>query len=136
MPLPGYCRTQTGDVLALSKAYSLTDGNLRGPPIPGNAPEAARLLYLGFRSAGSILPKKLSGWRRHKHLGYGSRRVSDRLLWVAISIGRRNTLSENHCPAKMSLNQSNSQRFIGTPSSCPWEQWQPGEPLCTSPSPL
>ena len=30
-------RTQTGDVLALSKAYRLTEGDLRDPPIPGSA---------------------------------------------------------------------------------------------------
>ena len=29
------CRTQTGGVLALSKAYPLIDGNLRGPPTCG-----------------------------------------------------------------------------------------------------
>ncbi len=32
-----HCCTQTGDVFAVSKGYRLTDGNLRGPPIPGSA---------------------------------------------------------------------------------------------------
>ena len=45
---------------------------------------------------------------------------------TAISNGQRNTLPESHCLAKMPLNQSNSQRFTGTPSSYPWEHWQPG----------
>jgi hypothetical protein len=37
------------------------------------------------------------------------------LLWVAVSIGRCNTLSENHCLEKMFLNQGNSERINGTP---------------------
>ena len=39
---------------------------------------------------------------------------------AAISTGRCNTLSENHCPAKMSLNQRNNQKFTGPPSSIRW----------------
>jgi hypothetical protein len=38
-----------------------------------------------------------------------------RRLRVADSTGRCNTLSEQHCSAKMYLNQRNSQRFKGTP---------------------
>ena len=45
---------------------------------------------------------------------------------TAIFTGRRNTFSESHYLAKMSLNQSNSQRFTGTSSSYPWEYGQPG----------
>ena len=37
------------------------------------------------------------------------------LFRVADSTGRCNTLSEQHCSAKMYLNQRNSQRFKGTP---------------------
>ncbi len=52
-------------------------------------------------------------------MGIGCRR-SECPLWVAISNGRCNTLSENHCSAKMSLNQRNSQEFTGPPSSIRW----------------
>ena len=53
-------------------------------------------------------------------------------LWVATSIGRRNTLSENHCLAKMFLNQRNSSRFKGTPSAYRWKYWLP----CPTDSPI
>jgi hypothetical protein len=42
-------------------------------------------------------------------------RCSEWLIVAADSIGRCNTLSEQHCSAKMYLNQKNSQRFKGTP---------------------
>ena len=39
----------------------------------------------------------------------------ERPFSTADSIGRCNTLSAQHCSAKMYLNQRNSQRFKGTP---------------------
>jgi len=46
--------------------------------------------------------------------------LSERPLLAADSTGRCNTLSECHCPAKMSLNQRHSQRLTGPPSSIRW----------------
>jgi hypothetical protein len=48
------------------------------------------------------------------HFGH-SPQLGERLFLAADSTGRCNTLSEQHCSAKMYLNQKNSQRFKGTP---------------------
>jgi len=53
-------------------------------------------------------------------------------LWVATSTGRRNTLSENHCLARMLLNQRNSYSFNGTLSAYRWKCWLP----CPTDSPI
>ncbi len=56
----------------------------------------------------------------------------ERPLLAAISTGRCNTLLENHCLAKMFLNQRNSYRFKGTPSIYRWRYWLP----CPTDSPI
>ena len=100
----------------------------------------------GARTCKSKQPISIRSWSRNRlgssnctslhrqrtlRLGWAPPRSNDRFT-LAVSTGRCNTLSESHCLAKMSLNQSNSQRFTGTPSSDPWEHWQPGSTVQTT----